>query len=154
MLGDAFSHLLNDLGKYINMNNLQPNERNTCMLSFPSKDVKILLMPDSALLNLRIICYLGEIAQGRYQEEVFHEALRANSIPNPRYGNLGYNSANNNLVLWEVIPFAACNGADLAEFLQKYIDKAAEIHDAIKNNAIPSLVARTTVRTGGLFGLR
>lgn len=154
MLGDAFSHLLNDLGKYINMNNLQANERNTCLLSFPSRDLKVLMMPDNELLNLRIICYLGEVAQGRYQEEVLHEALRANNIPNPRFGNLGFNAANNNLVLWDVIPFATCNGADLAEYLKKFLDKSAEIHDALKNNTVPSLVARTTVRTGGLFGLR
>lgn len=111
-------------------------------------------MPDSALENIKIITYLGDVPPGRFQEEVFHEALRANNLPNPRFGNLGFNKANNNLVLWEVIPFATCNGAELAEFLRRFVEKAYEIREALKNNTVPSLVARTTVRTGGLFGLR
>lgn len=154
MSTDAFGALVPELGKYLNLPDLEADEKNTCAINFGKKDVQVLLTVDEENTHLKIYCRLGEVAGGRYREEVLHELLRANELPYPRYGNFGFNFADNSANLWDKMPLKDLKGADMAEYLEKFSAKAAEVKDALNSNTVPSLIARTTIRTGGLFGLR
>lgn len=154
MYSDVFNALLNELGRLIKIPSLEADETGCCTVEYPALGLKIEMSTDKNNTFLQILCILGEVPPGRYREEVLHEALRANDLPIPRYGNFGYNMGNNHLVLWDNLTLNKIQAADLAEYLVRFLNKANEVKEALIQNRVPSLVARASIRTSGIFGLR
>ncbi len=153
MYSNALNALISELGRLINIPNLKVDETGFCIINYPAMGFSLELTADSSFSFLKIFLQLGDVNRGRYREEVLHEALRANYLPFPRYGNFGYNSSNNQLVLWDLLPLKELSAADLAEYLTKFLPKGFEVKQALETNTVPSLTAKAAVKTGSLYGL-
>lgn len=154
MYTDALSDLMNELGRLIHLPRLEVDENGFCAINYPNMNLKVEFKADDHNLYLEIFCQLGEVPPGRFREDVFHEALRANELPYPRYGNFGYHAGNNNLVLWELLPLKELRASDLAEYLAKFMMKGNEVKQSLQQNTVPTLAAQAKVHTSGIFGLR
>lgn len=157
MFGDIYSTLLQEISSALgDVLRLEPDENNSCVIVFPG-DLRVQLEPDSQQNSLLILTELGELAAGKYREEVLYEGLRANDQRPPRYGNFAYHPKRNQLVLWERLPLKNLRGQEVASFLGFFVIKALECQKAISSNMLPAIpMAPTPKMTSpmGLFGNR
>jgi len=154
MIIDNFGILLQELATILKIEQLVPDGHNTCLVRF-KEGVNIQLEPDKNGINLLVGAQLGTIPPGRYREDIYREALRANGLPPPRIGTLAYSRQADALVLFELIPLQDLTGAKLADFLQGFLAKALTWQNALAKGEVP--VIETTDasnrRGGGMFGL-
>lgn len=154
MANQKLATILQELGRssIIPIKDLAPDRRDSCLISLPGS-VDIQLESDGDEKNLMIGCKLSEVPLGRYRENLFREALKANGQPQERYGVFGYIPRTNQLVLFELLSYTDLTGEKVADFLEKFIQKAMVWRTAINNGEIPSVTYGQ--RSGsGMFGLR
>ena len=98
---------------------------------------------------------LGFLPAGRYRESVFREALKANNLPPPRYGNFAYSKKADQLVLFDSTSLQDLNGEKIAQHFTPFAEKAFHWQDAISRGEVPSILgAFSTRKVGtGMFGL-
>src|SRR5688572_26408203 len=101
MVADLYETLLEELGEILKIK-LKP-DHNTCLIEF-KEGVSIQLELDKQAENLLIVCDLGEIAVGRYRENLLREALKANGLPPPRNGILACSHNGLNVCMFEMLP--------------------------------------------------
>lgn len=153
MASNKLVAILQDLGRstMIPIRDLAPDRNNSCLISLPG-GVEIQLESDREDKNLMIGCKLSEVPLGRYKENLFREALKANGQQDG-YGSFGYIPRTNQLVLFDMLSYNDLSGEKVADFLEKFLEKAMTWRTAINNGEIPSLVF--SHRSGsGMFGLR
>jgi hypothetical protein len=99
MVTDKFGTVLEELGK-IYQTKLTPNQRGGCLIRYKN-GLSIQLESDGDYVMLA--CEIAQMSQGRYRENIFREALKANglapSATNPRSGVFAYGKKNESLVL-------------------------------------------------------
>ena len=59
--------------------------------------------------------FYRELPPGKFLENVLAEALKANHLPDPRTGILGYLAIGNRLTLHQYYPFATLDGSKLSQ---------------------------------------
>jgi hypothetical protein len=99
---------------------------------------------------------------GRYRENVFREALRANGLPLPRNGIFGFAKTNGSLYLFDQIALEGLSGDRLFEFMQPFVQKATLWKNGLAQGEVPSYSATESSYSGGggggggggIFGLR
>lgn len=153
MVTDAYSLLLQELGKLLNINDLQPDGNHSCLIKFPGS-ISIQIEPDKAEQFLIIGCDLGAVPPGKYRELVFQEALKANGQLTPRHGDFAFSTVADKLILQELIPLQNLNGDRLYASLTPFVEKAKNWRDAISRGDVPSSLTTTSPARGGMFGLR
>ncbi|KAF3363188.1 putative type III secretion chaperone SycE [Chlamydiales bacterium STE3] len=153
MVTDAFGSLLQELGKVMRIPYLQPDKNNSCLIKFPNgPSVQIELDRSEAFLLLG--CDLGEVARGRYRENVFREALISNGMPQPRFGDFAYSQRTDHLILTLSFPVKNLTGEKIASALTPFVEKAKSWIGAISKNDIPSRYGTLSSRGSGMFGLK
>ncbi len=156
MVSDRFTILIEELGQALQIK-LKPDANDACMIKYPD-GLEIRIDPDRLGEIIYITSDLGAIPQGRYRENVFREALKANGLSIARVGIFCYNPKKESLLLFEQIPIIDLNGIRLAEITQSFTQKARIWKEGITRGEIPSYrsTEMTFGRTGGsgLFGLR
>lgn len=153
MVTDFFGALLDELGKILQMP-LAPDSNNSCLIKF-KEGVTIQLEMDRGNNQFLIIgSDLGAIPAGKYRENLFQEALKANGMPSPRYGTFAYSKQADHLILFEMMNLQEITGGKIAEFLPFFIEKAKVWSQALTKGEIPIVASVYTSRPTGLFGLK
>src|ERR1700722_15816960 len=102
MVSDRFSLFLEELGQVMQLK-LAPDSHESCMLRFPG-NLEVRIDPDQLGETIYLTCDLGPLPQGKYRENIFREALKANGLPPPRIGVFSFNSHRESLLLFDQIP--------------------------------------------------
>ena len=156
MITDKFGSLIEELGKVLKIN-LKTDKNNACLIDFKN-GLKVQIEIDARGENVLIAADLGEIVQGRFRENVFREALKANGLPPPRNGIFAHSKKNESLVLYDNVTMEEISGEKLADFLLDFNKKAELWKGCIARNEVPSFTESEAspgkrTQTGGLFGL-
>ena len=157
MITDKFDNLIQELGAALKIK-LKPDKNNACLLRFKN-GMQIQLEADSRSEKLILASDLGQIPQGRYRENIFREALKANGLPPPRNGIFAYSKKNESLVLCDSIPLEELTGTKLADYIHSFIQKGELWKNAITRGEVPSFMGNELSfgaaqgQPGGLFGL-
>jgi hypothetical protein len=158
MVTDKFGTVLEELGK-IYQTKLTPNQRGGCLIRYKN-GLSIQLESDGDYVMLA--CEIAQMSQGRYRENIFREALKANglapSATNPRSGVFAYGKKNESLVLNDRFLLDELTGAKLADYLQLMLQKAEVWKSAIAKGEIPSYLGTELsfgrAQGSGMFGLQ
>lgn len=148
--------LLEDLGKILKIPHLHSNARNTCAIRLRHRGPAVQIEMDREGLYLHIGSIVGTLSAGKYRENVFREALRANGLPPPRYGIFGFTGRGDRLVLFERLPIKDLTAREVADVVQPLTDKATEWAEALSKGLLPQVnVPGKAYSSGpGFFGLR
>lgn len=152
MVTDLLGTLLEELGKAIHNPNLRPDANNSCLLKYKG-DLQVQIELERGGNHLTVGCDLGQIPAGRYREDVFAEALKANGMPHPRYGIFAYSKQTDHLLLFELLPLKELTGSKIADFLTHFLQKARTWKESIKKGEVPVVATAYTSKPLGLFGL-
>jgi hypothetical protein len=155
MITDRFGALLEELGQAMTLK-LAPDSHNACLIHFPDK-LEVHLSPDAVGEFLNIVFEIGTPGEGKYRENVFREALKANGLPEPREGVFCFGTKKNVLLLYDSIPFEDIHGQRLFDIIQRLALKARQWRDCISRGEIPSYRssgAGAPSGSGNIFGMR
>lgn len=151
---NVYSALLQELGKILQLPNLHPDANNTCMVKFKG-DIKVQIELDKSNQFLIIGTDLDSIPAGRYRETLFTEALKANGMPPPHYGNFAYSKQADHLVLFDMLHVTDLTGQKVADFLTLFLEKARIWKEAIAKGEVPESTQSVRITpTSGIFGLK
>ena len=155
MVTNQLGAILQELGKstIIPISDLHPDRNNSCLVGIKG-GIQIQLEMDRSGDNLLIGCDLGAIPPGRYKENLFREALKANGLPPPRNGIFAYSKQTDHLILFETLHARDLTGEKVADYLVKFLEKVVTWQSAISSNDIPIISTMKTSRFGGIFGLK
>ncbi len=155
MVTDMFGGLLKELGDSLGHLELHPDQNNACFLKLKD-DLTIQIELERSGQFLLLASDLGSVPPGKYRENLFREALKANDLPHPLNGILCYSQKKNHLVLFEKISLTDLNGEKVAAEIKPFTEKAAIWASALKRGDVPVVnQAFTSDRLGGgMFGLR
>jgi hypothetical protein len=155
MVTDFFGTLLQELSRAVQIPGLKPDANNSCLIRFRKQnDIRIQIELDSAGLMVVIGTDLGSVAPGRYRENIFTEALKANGLPSPRYGTFAYSRKTDHLLLFEKLPIRDLTGDKVADYLKLFIEKAKVWQEALARNEVPVVITAHTSRPMNIFGMR
>lgn len=152
MVTDLFGAILQEIGRSFNVN-LQPDVNNSCLLKLLN-GLTIQMEIDKQGRYFIIGSDLGAVPTGRYRENLFKEALRANGMPAPRHGNFAYSKQKDHLLLIEMVPLKNINGEKIKAILQPFGEKAINWKSAIEKGEIPLVTSAAQTQNNGMFGLK
>ena len=155
MVTDLFGAILQELGKSMGDIPLQPDQNNSCLIKLKDSP-SIQLELDRSGNFIVLGCNLGTVPAGKYRENLFREALKANDLPPPLNGVLGFSQKTGHLILFEKINVQQLNGEKIAAEITPFMEKAKRWAEALKNNDIPVVNQAYTSggMNNGMFGLR
>ena len=154
MVTDLFGTILQELSKALNIPNLQPDRNSSCLIRL--KDgLEIQLELDRMGLFLIVGADLGSLPPGKYRENLFREALKANGLPYPWNGILAYSKKTDHLVIYDQLNVKNLTGEKVATFLSSFTAKAKVWKDALSREELPAIdQGYTSQPSSGMFGLR
>lgn len=150
MVRDLFGNILAEIGQALKIPDLHPGKDSSCLVKMPS-GVTVQFELDKKGEALLIGSEIGQLQAGRYRENVFREALKANGMP-PLNGIFAFSKKAEKLVLFMKIPLKDYHADKLLTILTPFLEKAQLWRDAIARGDIP--VASQTSNTSGMFGLK
>ena len=154
MVTDLFGALLQELGSSIEIKNLHPDKNYSCLIRFKG-GLEVQVELDHSGQFLILGADLGTSPPGKYRENLFKEALKANDQPPPLYGILAYSKKSDHLVLFERINIKDLTGEKIAAEIIPFTEKATLWAQAVKNGEIPVINQHSSSpSSGGMFGLR
>ncbi|PJD97635.1 MAG: Tir chaperone family protein [Parachlamydia sp.] len=154
MVTELFDSLLADLGKILKIPNLHVDSNHACLIKF-KEGVSIQLERAEKGEGLVMGCIIGNIPPGKYRENFFREALKANGLPEPRIGTFAYSKRADTLILYAILPLQDLDGEKIAAVLLPFKEKAIAWKDAIDRGNMPTIsTSQTGSSGGGIFGLR
>lgn len=152
MVTELLGTLLQELGQSLGVRNLQPDANNSCLLKYPDgQEIQVEL--DDTGEFLLIGAKLGPVPPGRYREDLFVAALKANAMPHPLHGILCYGPKADNMLMFQKINIKDLNGARIAAEIPPFVEKARLWTDAIKRGDVPLVTQEGAPRSSGMFGL-
>jgi Tir chaperone protein (CesT) family len=153
MVTDLFGSLLQELSRTLGVSKLEPDSNNSCLLKLKSGLV-IQIELDKSGQALIIGADLGPVPPGKYRENLFREALKANDQPHPLHGILCYSKKSDHLVLYQKINIKDLTGEKIAAEITPFAEKGFMWSEALLRNDIPSVnQPYSGQKPGGVFGL-
>ncbi len=153
MVTDRFGALLEELSEVLKIS-LAPDANNACKIVMPDK-LEVYMEPDLLGDTLQLVIDIGKPGEGKFRENIFREALRANGLPFPRLGTFCYGHKVDTLLLFEFLSMEDLNGARLADVINQLSDKARIWRDSIAHGELPPAHSgRPGTRPENVFGLR
>ena len=153
MVFDIYESLLQEVGRELGITLTQDHD--TCRVRLP--EGLQLQMEIYKRTNQFALCFrLGAPPPGKYRETLLREALKANGLPSPRHGTLGFSAKTEVLYLFELLSLDRLDGKKIVEHLNAMKEKALTWTHAISNGEVPHVVSNATSGGGGmgLFGIR
>ncbi len=144
---DQFEELLQQLGKVFHLA-LHVDKSHACSLRL-HEQITIQLQLDISQENLWIFSKLIEVPPGKFRENIFREALKANALPDPRTGIFAYLANTNHLTLFQKYPLQILTGDRLAGLIGAFLEMADSW-----TKAIASGQSAPPTRTTNPFGLK
>ena len=105
-----------------------------CQLRVDEK-LHVQLLFEEERSRILIGTFLGEVAAGRFREDVFIAALKMNDVF-PRIGTFAYVERNNQIALFTHMPLPIQNSLFIS-FLMQFIDYAEVWRSALERGRIP-----------------
>lgn len=154
MVTDLFGTLLQELGAILEIPDLHPDRNNSCRIRLKNTlDIQLELDRSGQFIILG--ADLGTVPPGKFRENFFREALKANDMPYPNHGTLCYSKKSDHLVIFEKLSTNELNGEKVAAEITPFSEKALIWKDALQRNDIPVVnQAYTSQKSAGMFGLR
>jgi len=154
MVTDLLGSLLQELGRILEIADLHPDRNNSCLIKL-KEGFNIQLELDRSSQFLTLGADLGMVPPGKYRENLFREALKANGMPPPLYGTLAYSKRTDHLILFEKIQVRDLTGGKIAAEITPFTEKAKIWEDAVKRGDVPVINQMyTSGKSSGMFGLR
>lgn len=152
---DSFAALIEDLGKILSIP-LKLDKNGICLIDFPKDKVEIQLEMEQGSDKLIIGSNIAPVPPGRYRQNLFEQALKANNLEVPRGGIIGFSPKSDMLALFLKIPTKELTAGQAASLLPLFKEKLIRWRDAIEKNETPALVGvvLTKPTSSGMFGLR
>lgn len=148
---DPFETLIQQLSHAIKVP-LHVDQHLACSLKIHQK-LTVQIQLDAAQERLMIVAFICELQPGRFRENVLCEALKANNLPDPRTGILGFLPKTQSLTLHQIYRFSSLDGDQLASILAGFIDYADLWREAIAmGQSSPSPIRSS--KTSNPFGLQ
>lgn len=154
---EEFASILDEVGKVLNLK-LAPDKNNACQIKYAT-GLSMIIQVDAASERMLFVSDLGTPPPGRYREDLFREALKANGLPPPRQGIFSYSKKKDSLCLFDSLPLGDLTGQKVVDFITPFIAKAELWRKAIPNGEIPSFTGNELSfgqkpPSSGMFGLR
>lgn len=140
---NPFEELLQALSKVFHLA-LHIDRSNACSIRIHD-NLTIQLQLDVSQENLWIFSKLIEVPPGKFRENVLHEALKANGLPDPRTGVFGYLATTNHLALFQKYPLNILNGERLSGFMGAFLEMADSWRNAIAHGQPAPTTARQPI---------
>ena len=150
MVSDRMGQLFEELGKRLNIK-ITPDLKGSCRIRFKG-GVEVQMEQSSNGRYLTLLCNMGEIAPGKYRENVLREALKANGRQPPLYGIFSFSKKQNIFYLFDQVPLDDLSGTRLFEFVQPFLEKAQLWKSAVARGEVPTGAVYSR-SGGGMFGL-
>lgn len=130
---DHFAILLADLGALIQVP-LHPDHHRACCLSV-NGELHVQLKEDNKD-RILVAAFVSEIPAGKFRENILTETLKENNLF-PRIGTFSYSERNNQLALYSYVYFQGLDGDKMADFLEKFFEKAFSWKTALQTGQLP-----------------
>lgn len=154
MVTDLFGSLLQELGKILEIPDLHPDRNNSCLIKLKS-GLSIQLEFDRSGQFLILGSDLGTVPPGRYRENLFREALKANDLPYPNHGTLAYSKKSDHLIIFEKMAAADMTGEKIAAEIMPFSEKALVWKEALQKGDVPIInQGYSSQKSAGMFGLK
>ncbi|MBA3816794.1 MAG: CesT family type III secretion system chaperone [Parachlamydiaceae bacterium] len=154
MVTDYFGTLLQELGKILEIPDLHSDRNNSCQITLKNGLVFQLEFDRSGAFIV-LGADLGVVPPGKYRENLFREALKANDMPYPTHGILAYSKKSDRLVIFEKLRSHELTGEAIAAEIIPFSEKAIIWKEALERSDIPIInQALNFQRSSGMFGLR
>lgn len=151
MVVDLYESILQDLSRILSIPPLHPDGNNSCLIILMN-GLQIQLEMDKQNDFLYFGSDLGTLPEGRYRENLFREALKANALPLPRYGAFAFSSKTGHLIFFERFRARELNSSRISDFIGHFSEKAFQWKEAITRGEVP--VVQVQRPTSSMFGLR
>ncbi len=126
-----FEELLQKLGQVFALD-LHLDRKHACSIQIhPSLIIQLQLDPSQEYLW--IFTKVAETPPGKFRENLLKEALKANALPDPRPGILGYILTTNQLAQFQKYPLFILNGERLSGIIGSFLEMAESWQEAIRN---------------------
>lgn len=152
MITGQLGALLEELGQALRLPNLQPDSNETCLLRLQN-GVEVQIELDRRQNALIVGADLGELPLGRFREDLFEAALKANNDSKNPYGFFAYSQQKEHLILFDRLDLHELNGIKIADFLTPFSEKAKFWKESITNNQVPQGEGSGSGIKRGIFGL-
>ncbi len=152
MAANFYETLLNELSEALEIEKLTPDENNSCLIKF-NNNLEIQIEQEKDEESLLISASLGEVPPGKYREDVFREALKANAAPYPRQGTFGYSLDTSQLILFKLMPYEELTGDKVAAYLTPFMEKAIEWKEMLEKGEVPHVILNHSAKESSPFGL-
>ena len=147
-----FANVIKELGDAMGIP-LEADEKECCLISHPDGLQVQLELEPTRQETVVIISPLGQVPVGRYREDLFVSALKANGAPFPRHGTLAFNVERELLVLCDSIFEQNCDSRALLEYVEGFTAKAKKWKEALEQEIIPQEDLPGPTGSSGIFGL-
>jgi hypothetical protein len=141
---DHFALLLADLGVLIQVP-LHPDHHRACCLII-NGELHVQLKEDDNKDRILVAAFVSEIPAGKFREKILAETLKENDLF-PRVGTFSYSERNNQLALYSYVYFQGLDGGKMADFLEKFLEKAFSWKTALQTGQLPER-GHTLQKTG------
>lgn len=131
---DHFALLLADLGALIQVP-LHPDHHRACCLSV-NGELHVQLKEDDNKDRILVAAFIAEIPAGKFRENILKETLKENNLF-PRIGSFSYSERNNQLAFFSYVYFQGLDGNKMADFLEKFFEKAFSWKTAMQTGQLP-----------------
>ena len=131
---DKFLLLLDDLGTLIGIP-FHVNAKGLCQINI-NNQLHVQISNESDKDRILVATFISDVPPGKFKENIFLEALKANQ-PFPRLGTFAYSEKNNQLAFFSHVYYRNLNGDTLADFLEKFIEKALSWKIGIETGHLP-----------------
>jgi carbonic anhydrase len=133
---DRFLLLLDDLGGLIGIP-FHVNSKGLCQLNI-NNQLHIQISDEKEKDRILIATFICEIPPGKFKENIFSEALKENHSY-PRLATFAYSEKNNQLAVFSHVYYPNLTGDSLADFLEKFIEKALSWKTGVETGHLPKL---------------
>lgn len=153
MPSHTMESLLKDLGEKIDIPELEPTVNNNITLKLKDGN-EVVLQKHKSQPYLIISFEIANLQLGRYQENIFREALRFNGLNKVHQGIFGFSKKNQKLYLYEMLPFDYISGDQVASLILSLTEKVTVWKESLNRGDIPTIGVSQPRSSGGIFGIR
>ena len=147
---DPFDAIISELGELIAVP-IKLNTRGACVISIDGQlDIFIEREPQGE--TFRVASPLYTLPSGQLRTNVLNEALKANGLEPPRFGDLGFASRTSKLILFDSLRISQYSGESFADYLELFIANAKAWADALNAGKL-SPIDFNPIENQGFFGI-
>lgn len=145
---ESFKELVQHLSDLIGVT-LHTDRIDACRFSVDGK-LHVQIENEPSYERILIATFLGEVPPGKFRENVFKEALKANNFF-PRVGILGFSNRKYQLALFDTLPYLNLTANKLGDFLSVFIEKAEMWRSSIQNGNLAPVTQNVPLSSKSIY---